>query len=366
MNANFFRGLARKAAAPFINEPAAPQPAINRIAGRSIVMRSACAFLVMCGLAIVGITVMPAARQVLAAEPLSEEPITPVPATVDVDPRKVELGRMLFSDSRLSAGNGVSCASCHFINRGLTDGLPISRGLPGHPGATNALSLFNVGLSSKLTWAGLDISLAEQTKRIVENPSTMGAKWDQVVATLRNDSSLNTAFQQLYREGLQRDTVIDTLVQYQTSLITPNAPFDRFLRGDSQAISPQAQHGYQLFKTYGCVSCHQGVNVGGNMLQVFGIFGTPQAAALGASTPGSAKGSGIDDVRPVFRVPVLRNVQHTAPYFHDGSAATLEAAISVMAQYQLGREISDGDIAALKDFLNSLSGEYNGAPLEDR
>lgn len=365
MIADFFIGLSRRAIVIVNNGLAARKNTIDWT-GRAVVIRRAGTLLVMCGLGIGGVASIPPAGQALAAGPLDEEPITPVPMTVDVDPRKVDLGRRLFSDSRLSAGNGVSCASCHFLNRGLTDGQPISSGLPGNPGATNTLSLFNVGLSSKLTWAGLDISLAEQTKRVVENPSTMGAKWDQVVATLKNDRSVNATFQQLYREGLQRDTIIDALVQYQTSLITPNAPFDRFLRGDSQAISPQAQHGYQLFKSYGCVSCHQGVNVGGNMLQVFGIFGTPQAAALGASTPGSAHGSGIDDQRPVFRVPVLRNVQHTAPYFHDGSAATLEAAISVMAQYQLGREISDGDIADLKDFLNSLSGEYNGAPLGDR
>lgn len=305
------------------------------------------------------------AMQALADDTRLDEPITPVPLTLDTDPQKVELGRLLFNDSRLSGGNGVSCASCHFLNRGMADGLALSRGLPGHPGITNSLSLFNVGLSSKLTWAGLDLTLAMQTERVIHAPSTMGADWDAVTADLRNDRALSARFAAAYRDGLQTVSVIDALVEFQRSLITPNAPFDRYLRGEDGAIDAGAKQGYRLFKDYGCVSCHQGVNVGGNMLQVFGIFGKPPAAARGAATPGSAQNSGIAEDLPVFRVPVLRNVQFTAPYFHDGSVATLPEAIAAMARYQLGREAPDADIAAIQAFLNSLSGEYQGIPLKD-
>src|SRR5690606_181365 len=140
-------------------------------------------------------------------------------------------------------------------------------------------------------------------------------------------------------------------VEFEKSLVTPDAPFDRFLKGEEEAITAEAKSGYKLFKDYGCSSCHQGVNVGGNMLQIFGIFGQPEGAAKGAETPGSAQGSGIADDRPVFRVPSLRNVQHTAPYFHDGSAETLPDAIRVMAQYQLGRPVPEDDIYKIEAFL---------------
>jgi cytochrome c peroxidase len=200
---------------------------------------------------------------------------------------------------------------------------------------------------------------------VVEKKSTMGAKWGDVIASLRNDTALTTTFDKLYKGGLQRDNVVDAIVQFEKSLITPNAPFDRYLRGEDKAISEQAKAGYQLFKNYGCASCHQGVNVGGNMLQIFGIFGNPTAASLGSKTPGSAQDTGISEDRPVFRVPSLRNVAQTAPYFHDGSAATISDAISIMAENQLGRHISNKDVAKIEAFLNSLSGEYQGVPVGD-
>ncbi|WP_217577461.1 cytochrome-c peroxidase [Mesorhizobium sp. GbtcB19] len=295
-----------------------------------------------------------------AAEATVAEPITPVPIELNLDQRKVQLGRQLFTDSRLSGDNGTSCASCHFFNRGLTDGAPISHGQPGHPGATNTLSLFNVGLSSKLGWDGHLLTLEQQAAGVVENPTTMGSKWGYVLDILKRDSGLTTTFNQIYPDGIQRDNVIDALVEYEKSLTTPNAPFDRYLRGDQDAISSEAKEGYQLFKDYGCASCHQGVNVGGNMLQVFGIFGKPEAAAQGSHTPGAAQNSGISDDQPVFRVPVLRNVQITGPYFHDGSVQTLPEAIAIMAKTQLGRDVSNEDIAKLEAFLDSLTGEYQG------
>jgi cytochrome c peroxidase len=178
--------------------------------------------------------------------------------------------------------------------------------------------------------------------------------------------AMTTAFADIYSDGLQRKNAVDALVTFEKSLNTPNAPFDRYLRGDDTAISVGAKAGYQLFKDYGCVSCHQGVNVGGNMLQVFGIFGKPDAAAGGAKTPGSAQNSGISADRPVFRVPSLRNVAITGPYFHDGSAKTLRDAIGIMAENQLGRSITEEDTARLEDFLRSLTGEYQGVSLDKR
>ena len=298
-----------------------------------------------------------------AGDELVGEPITPVPLSVDLDPRKVKLGRRLFVDTRLSGDNGVSCASCHNFNRALTDGQPITSGLPGHPGATNTISLFNVALSSKHAWDGHIMTLEEQASGVVVNKSTMGADWNDVVARLKSDPALEATFKDIYPDGVQKATIINALVEYEKSLDTPNAPFDRYLRGDQKAISDQARAGYQLFKDYGCSSCHQGINVGGNMVQVLGIFGKPDAAFEGVDTPGSAKNTGISDKRPVFRVPSLRNVEYTGPYFHDGSVEKLSDAIGIMAKYQLGREISGDDVSKIEAFLDSLTGEYHGVPV---
>lgn len=293
------------------------------------------------------------------------EPITPIPQHTDLDLGKVKLGKDLFSDSRLSGGNGVSCASCHVMQYGLADGLSISRGLPGAPSETNTPTMFNVGLNALLNWSGQMKTLEYQADKVIERPSTMGAKWPQVVQILKNDQALTDAFSKAYPDGLKRENIIDALVQYERSLTTPDAPFDKYLRGDRDAISPKAKEGYRLFKDYGCISCHQGVNVGGNMLQVFGIFGTPDAAEQGSATKGSAQDTGISDKQPVFRVPSLRNVAETAPYFHDGSAKTLGDAINIMAKYQLGRDLTNDDATRLEAFLRSLTGNYQGVPVGD-
>jgi len=293
--------------------------------------------------------------------PITMEPISPVPLQVELDQKKVELGHTLFNDSRLSSGNGLSCSSCHVLQHALADGRPISIGLPGHPMATNTLTLFNVGLNQMFGWSGQTTSLEKQAEGVVK--ARMGGDWDKIVSTLGTDSGMAAAFGEIYKDGLTRENAVNALVEYEKSLDTPNAPFDRYLRGDQNALSADAKAGYQLFKDYGCASCHQGVNVGGNMLQVFGIFGKPDAAANGASTAGSAKDTGIADDRPVFRVPSLRNVQYTGPYFHDGSVSTLPEAIRIMAQYQLGRDISQDEISKIEAFLDSLTGEYQGTPV---
>lgn len=301
--------------------------------------------------------------QQAAAEDKVIEPITPVPQHTDLDERKVALGKGLFSDSRLSGGNGVSCTSCHLPQYGFTDNARISHGLPEAPGLTNTPTVFNIGLNALFNWSGQTKTLEEQANRVVEQKNTMGAKWPEVVDALKNDSVLTKAFSAIYDDGIKRENVIDALVEYEKSLNTPDAPFDQYLRGNTAAISEQAKSGYRLFKDYGCISCHQGVNVGGNMLQVFGIFGTPDAATLGSATPGSAKDTGISTQDPVFRVPSLRNVAATAPYFHDGSARKLEDAINVMAMNQLGRDLEQDEVDKLKAFLTSLTGKYQGVPV---
>lgn len=292
-----------------------------------------------------------------------EEPITPIPQHTELNIQKVELGKKLFSDSRLSGANGVACTSCHLKQLALTDGRALAPSLPDWPGKINTPTLYNVSLNALFSWSGQTKTLHDQADRVIER--TMGGHWPDVVATLNRDSELTKAFDAVYDDGLVRKNIVDALVEYERSLNTPDAPFDRYLRGEDNAINAEAKAGYVLFKDYGCASCHQGVNVGGNMMQVFGIFGTPPGAEDGASTLGSAKATGISESEPVFRVPSLRNVAKTAPYFHNGSARTLPDAINVMAINQLGRELATEEVRQLEAFLETLTGNHKGIPVGD-
>lgn len=297
--------------------------------------------------------------------PLPDEPITPVPLDVVTDPARVSLGQRLFSDTRMSGGNDIACSSCHMITRGGADGLRLSTGPQNRVPPTNTPTILNVSLSALLNWDGRNRNLKTQLREVVANPHIMDGDWAVVLSRLQADTALVAEFRGIYPDGITQANVVDALAEYERSLLTPNAPFDRYLRGEADALTPQAKAGYELFRFYGCVSCHQGVNVGGNMLQAFGIFGSPAAAEGGPDTPGAAKDTGIFPSEPVFRVPSLRNVAQTAPYFHNGSVRTLPEAIDIMANYQLGRSITPDDIAQIEAFLTSLTGEYQGIPLGD-
>lgn len=294
---------------------------------------------------------------------LQNEPITPVPLDITTKPARVDLGQRLFGDQRLSGNGDASCTSCHMMSRGGADGLRLSPGMAGYVTTTNTPTVLNVSLSTRLNWDGRNRSLASQVREVIANPQIMNGNWDVIVSRLEQDAEMASRFGAIYPDGVTADNVVDALVEFERSLVTPNSPFDRHLRGEPNAISEQARAGYDLFKSYGCVSCHQGVNVGGNMLQAFGIFGSPAAAGGGPDTPGAARGTGISGSQPVFRVPSLRNVALTAPYFHDGSAETLSDAISIMAVYQLGRTIPPDNIAEIEAFLHALTGEYQGVAL---
>jgi cytochrome c peroxidase len=293
-----------------------------------------------------------------------DEPIQPIPLTLNQDPARAELGRLLFRDTRLSGNGRVSCASCHDLGKGGGDGRDRSVGLNGKLTDVNAPTVLNAALNFKQFWNGRADSLEAQIDHVMLNPIEMGSGWDDVVKKLSQDAKYKSAFAAAYKDGITKANIQNAIATFERTLITPNSRFDKFLRGDSNAISAQEKAGYAKFKQYGCVACHQGVNVGGNMFQKFGVMGdyfekrgNPTQADLGRYLV-----TKLDSDRHVFKVPSLRNVALTAPYFHDASAKTLEDAVDVMFRYQLGRVASKEDKESIVKFLNTLTGELQGKP----
>ncbi len=258
-----------------------------------------------------------------------DEPIQPIPLQVEGYNPKVKLGQQLFFDTSLSGDNQVSCSSCHDLQNGGADPAAVSHGFNGNRGTTNALGIFNSKYNIRLGWSGQFATFVDIIDRIMPNPKVMGLNWPDVTEKLRQMPHYRQAFGDLYTEGISKASIIDVLVAFLDSLTTPNSRFDKYLRGDQNALSPDEKAGYRLFKSYGCVSCHQGVNVGGNMFQRFGLVRN-YFADLDRITPadlGRFNVTGAAQDRHVFRVPSLRNVALTAPYLHNGSVTSLEEAV---------------------------------------
>ena len=293
------------------------------------------------------------------------QPVLPLPDVPEQPPLRVALGERLFHDTRFSADGTLSCSSCHDLKRGGVDGRKVSIGIGGAIGAINAPTVFNSGLSFVQFWDGRAASLEEQAAGPIHNPVELGSNWAEVLGRLRHDAELLARFKEAYGEGPNERNVVDALASFERTLITRNSRFDRYLAGDATALSAREAQGYRLFREYGCVSCHQGVLLGGNMYQKFGVLGDyfatrPQTQA----DLGRYNVTGRESDRHVFKVPSLRNVALTAPYFHDGSVTSLHQAVTTMGRYQLGRELDERDVEAIVDFLGSLTGEWRGVPLQ--
>jgi cytochrome c peroxidase len=298
---------------------------------------------------------------------LGEAPITPLPRDVAVDADKVRLGEMLFHDVRLSRDDALACASCHVLAEGGDDNRARSKGSDGALLDFNAPTVFNVALNFRLNWRGNFRTLEEQNEAVLLSPHLMNTTWEELLPKLRADEAYRTAFARIYGSGPAPAHVLDALATFQRSLTTPDGRFDRHLRGERDAITPEEERGYELFKNYGCVACHQGVNVGGNLFQRFGIFRDPFAQGpIRTADLGRFTITERPQDRFVFRVPSLRNVAATAPYFHDGRAQTLEQAIEEMARSQLGRVLTAQEVGLIAGFLRTLTGEFRGHTLSAR
>lgn len=300
----------------------------------------------------------------IATEVHSSEPIQPLPLYMDLDPHKVQLGNRLFHDKRLSRDNSIACASCHSLSKGGTDQLPVSVGVDGALGPINSPTVLNSGFNFRQFWDGRAASLEEQAAGPVHAKLEMDSNWPQVIGKLAQDEGYRRSFAALYPDGIQSENIKDAIAAFERSLVTPSR-FDDYLRGNKDALSKEETQGYQLFKNYGCVACHQGVNVGGNMFQVFGVMGDyfKDRGNITEVDLGRYNVTGKEQDRYKFKVPTLRNVALTPPYFHDGSAQTLEEAVDVMARYQLKRKMPEQDRDLIIKFLRSLTGQLGGIKL---
>lgn len=275
-----------------------------------------------------------------------QEPIVPIPEPPDADPLKLALGERLFADPRLSRDRMRACLSCHDMSTNGATANAHDVALDGTPLRLNTSTMFNATLSFRLNWEGTFRNLEDHVEASLTNPKVMAITTDEVLGRLREDPIMVRDFQAAYHGAPDRDSLLNAIATYERSLLTPGSRFDRWLGGDAQAMSTDEVNGYHLFKSLGCVSCHQGVNVGGNLFQRHGIF-----QPLASPEP------------EILRVPSLRNVAVTPPYFHDGSAPTLDVAVRQMGTAQLNRTLSDQQVKDIVVFLGALTGNYRGVPV---
>jgi len=275
---------------------------------------------------------------------------------------EVALGRKLFFERRLSRGDRFACSTCHDLDAAGTDSRAVREGIDGQPLRRDTLSVFNAGLSATLGWTGAFSSLEAQAMASIEASAIMSANWQEVIAKLEDDPGYRTDFSTVYGTGPNPGNIASALAAFERTLVTPGSRFDRYLEGDETALTPPELAGYRLFREIGCISCHQGRNIGGNLFERFGLFMSPGTGGKQAD-PGRQEATGREADRHVFRVPSLRNVAVTAPYLHDGSAARLNEAVTVMARTQLGRSLGPVEIDRIVQFLGTLTGRYQGRPL---
>lgn len=289
---------------------------------------------------------------------LRSEPILPLRPPEPQSAELVALGRDLFQDKRLSADQSVACTSCHDLAAGGDDGLKRSKGVGGKEGKVNALTVLNAALQTTMFWDGRAASLEDQIGFPLNDPLEMAMSWTDALAALRADARYPARFAASFSDGITEGNVRKAIAAFERTLVTPSR-FDRWLSGDNAAITEEERSGYELFKSVGCTACHQGVNVGGNMFQRFGVMGDYFQDRGNVTEPdyGRYNVTKLETDKFVFRVPSLRNVAQTAPYFHDGSAPTLPDAVRTMARYQLGRTMAEPQVESIVKFLTSLNGE---------
>ncbi|HEY1608924.1 MAG TPA: cytochrome c peroxidase [Paraburkholderia sp.] len=298
------------------------------------------------------------------APAFANEPVQPLPRSLPADPRKVALGMQLFHDPRLSADNTISCASCHSLANGGVDGKKVSPGVGGQLGSINAPTVFNAALNHQQFWDGRAATLQDQAGGPPLNPVEMASKsWDQIAGKLKQDPTFTEAFTKVYPDGWSGANITDAIAEFEKTLLTPSR-FDAYLRGDTHALNSEELRGYELFKANHCATCHVGQNLGGQSFERMGRAEDYFAARGTRETEADNGRANVTQApldRHAFKTPTLRNIELTAPYFHDGSRTTLRDAVRDMARYQVGKSLPDADVDAIVSFLKTLTGTWKPA-----
>jgi len=291
----------------------------------------------------------------LANAAISHEPIQPIEAVTVKNHDLVELGKKLFFDPRLSKSGFISCNSCHNLSMGGTDNIKTSIGHNWHQGPINSPTVLNSSMNLAQFWDGRAADLKAQAGGPIDNPGEMGFTHELAVSVLQSIPAYVAEFKKSFgTDKVTIDKVTNAIAAFEETLVTPNSRFDKWLKGDKKALSADETAGYKLFKDSGCVACHNGPAVGGNSFQKMGVV-EPYKTANPAE--GRSAVTGKDADRFNFKVPTLRNVELTYPYFHDGEAATLKDAVNTMGRIQLGKKFTDQENAKIVAFLKTLTGD---------
>jgi cytochrome c peroxidase len=291
----------------------------------------------------------------LASGTVRNEPIQPIEPAVITNPAEVQLGKMLFFEPRLSMSGIISCNTCHNLSRGGTDNLKTSIGHKWAAGPINSPTVLNSSLALAQFWDGRAANLQEQAAGPIQADIEMGMPHALALEVLQSIPGYVERFEAVYgKREIDIDMVTAAIAAFEETLVTPNSRFDQWLKGDDQAITASELAGYELFKSSGCTICHNGPAAGGTSFQKMGVVEPYQSTS---PVEGRAAVTGKDADRFNFKVPTLRNVEYTYPYFHDGEARTLEESVDIMGRLQLGRVYSDDEIGQIVAFLKTLTGD---------
>ncbi len=280
--------------------------------------------------------------------------IKTIPTSINIDYEKALLGKKLFNEVKLSSNNTISCASCHILDDGGDDNLRVSFGIDGKQGTRNSPTVYNSRYNAYQFWDASVKTLAQQALGPIHNPVEMGSNFNEIIPKLKDDKYYKLKFKTIYGE-INKVNIIDAIVEFEKTLITPNSKFDRYLNGEKDILTKSEKDGYKYFVEYGCISCHNGINIGGNLIQKIGILNTYESDDLGRYNI-----TKDDEDKYYFKVPSLRNINLTKPYFHDGKIESLKKAVTLMAKYQIGFDITEEELNSILAFLKTLTGEkYN-------
>ncbi|UTT86942.1 cytochrome B6 [Vibrio pelagius] len=285
----------------------------------------------------------------------SQQKVTPIPSDIEIDRALAKVGWLLFRDPNLSSNKNISCESCHDLQSNGAETNAVSIGVNG-VGTRNSLTVFNAAYNYRFFWDGRANTLESQIDGPIHNTVEMDSNWPSITQYVSQTPQYQPLFSQLGLE-INEQSIKASLVEFMRALTTPNSPFDSYIQGNEEAIGESAKKGWYAFQEEGCIRCHQGTNIGGGMVMRFGYFGLTKTGQERSEDQGRFMSTGKEMDKHLFRVASLRNVAITAPYFHDGQTHSLEEAIKIMGESQLGKTFEDDTVKHLKAFLETLTGQ---------